>query len=443
MAQDQSTAAPVALVHSRSAADGSAAAAKAMAPAGVAGLSEPSPSPAQPQTGSAAAPAAGAPKRGVIRRIVLPILILAAIGYGAKIGYEWFVEGRFIVSTDDAYVGADTAIIAAKASGHIVEVAVANNQAVHAGDLLVRIDPVDYQLAVAAARDKIASQEATIARVARQADAQLAIIAGAEAQLAANRAQLSGAEADQERAALEFDRSQKMAQTNVGSLQRLEQATADKARTVSTMATARANVAVAEASLASARGNLDVIRAQQVEAERLRAELMTALDKAQHDLSFTEIRAPFDGVVGNKAVELGQYAQPGVRLLALVAPASTYIDANFKETQLANIQVGQKVDVAIDSRGGDVVPGVVQSIAPGSGAQFSLLPPDNATGNFTKVVQRVAVRISLAAEDVKAARLLPGLSVVTAIHTRDESLPKPTLLGALGLEAAAKPKAGK
>ena len=180
MAQDQSTAAPVALVHSRSAADGSAAAAKAMAPAGVAGLSEPSPSPAQPQTaqpqtgqpqtGSAAAPAAGAPKRGVIRRIVLPILILAAIGYGAKIGYEWFVEGRFIVSTDDAYVGADTAIIAAKASGHIVEVAVANNQAVHAGDLLGRIDPVDYQLAVAAARDKIASQEATIARVARQAD---------------------------------------------------------------------------------------------------------------------------------------------------------------------------------------------------------------------------------------------------------------------------------
>lgn len=422
MAQDQSSAAAVALVHPRN--DG------AVTTASV----QPVQVPGQPQVGPGKASTPQKPKRSPVRRIIVSILVLAALGYAGKTAYEYFVTGRFIVSTDDAYVGADTSIISAKIAGHVVAVPVANNQAVKAGDLLVKIDPADYELAIAAAKDKIASQDATIARVERQADAQAAVIAGADAQVTAARAALAGAQADQERAALEYDRSQKMAQTNVGSLQRLEQATADKARTASSVATAEANVAVAEASLASAKGNLDVMKAQKVEAVQLRAELKTALDKAEHDLTFTEIRAPFDGIVGNKAVEPGQYAQPGVRLLALVDPATTYVDANFKETQLDPIQIGQKVDVAIDSRGGAVVPGVVQSIAPGSGAQFSLLPPDNATGNFTKVVQRVAVRIALSPDDVKAARLLPGLSVVASVKTRDESLPKPTILGALGID---------
>ena len=181
-----------------------------------------------------------------------------------------------------------------------------------------------------------------------------------------------------------------------------------------------------------------MLQAQKVEAQRTRAELVNAEDKAERDLSFTRVLAPFDGVVGNRVVELGQYAQPGVRLLALVAMDSVYVDANFKETQLGAIHPGQKVDVSVDAYGGRVVEGVVKSISPASGAQFSLLPPDNATGNFTKVVQRVAVRLKLSPEAIQEGGLRPGLSVIASVRTRDESQPKPTLLGALGFGVEAK-----
>ena len=371
------------------------------------------------------------------RRFILPVILLAALGYGGHFAYDWFVEGRFLVTTDDAYVGADTAIIAAKVAAHVAEVAVDENAFVHAGDLLVRLDGGDYRLAVDAAKAKIATQDATIARIGRQIEAQDAAIAQAAAQVGAATAQQQGAEADQQRAALEFDRSQKLAETNFGSQQRLEQAAADRARTVAAAAGANAARASAEAALSGAKDNLDVLKAQQTEAVRVRGELATAEEKAERDLSFTEIRAPFDGVVGNKAVEVGQYAQPGTRLLALIPLTSAYVDANFKETQLDSIHPGQKVDIAVDSYGGRVISGVVASIAPASGAEFSLLPPDNATGNFTKVVQRIAVRIAVAPEALKEGTLRPGLSVVASVRTRDESRPKPTLLGLFGFGAAA------
>ena len=139
-------------------------------------------------------------------------------------------------------------------------------------------------------------------------------------------------------------------------------------------------------------------------------------------------------MIGNKAVEVGQFVQPGVRLLAVVPLDKVYVDANFKETQLADIRPGQPVDVTVDAFGGRSIEGVVRSVAPASGAQFSLLPPDNATGNFTKIVQRVTVRIGFDADAIKANVLRPGLSVVASVRTRDESLPKPSLVGALGLE---------
>jgi membrane fusion protein (multidrug efflux system) len=371
------------------------------------------------------------------RRFILPVILVAALGYGGYFAYGWFVEGRFLVTTDDAYVGADTAIIAAKVAAHVAEVAVADNAIVHAGDLLVSLDGGDYRLAVEAAKAKIATQDATIARIGRQVEAQDAASAQAAAQVGAAAAQQQGAEADQQRAALEFDRSQKLAETNFGSQQRLEQAAADRARTIAAAAGANAAKASAEAALSGAKDNLDVLKAQQTEAVRVRGELATAEEKAERDLSFTEIRAPFDGVVGNKAVEVGQYALPGTRLLALVPLTSAYVDANFKETQLDSIRPGQKVDLAVDSYGGRVIPGVVVSIAPASGAEFSLLPPDNATGNFTKVVQRIAVRIAVAPEALREGTLRPGLSVVALVRTRDESLPKPTLLGLFGFGAAA------
>ncbi len=385
------------------------------------------------RAGSADAGPVATPKGRSPRRFALPLVVIAALGYGLYWSYGWFVEGRFLVSTDDAYVGADTAIIAAKVSGHIVKVEVEQNSRVHAGDLLLKIDDGDYKLGVDAANAKIDTQDATIARIGRQADAQKATIAQAEAQIGAVQAQRDSAEADQQRAALEFDRSQKLAQTSFGSQQRLEQAAADRARTTAALAGANAALASAEAARDAAKANFGVLNAQKLEAERMRAELVNAKEKAERDLSFTEIRAPFDGVVGNKAVELGQFAQPGVRLMALVALDTAYVDANFKETQLEAIRPGQKVDVAVDALGGKAIAGVVTSISPASGAQFSLLPPDNATGNFTKIVQRVPVRISLPSEAVKELALRPGLSVVATVHTRDDSLPRPTLLGALGL----------
>ena len=407
---------------------------------------------ARPPGALAPAPAMGAPvapagghavvkavraKRSGLRRFIVPVLILAALGYGGKTAYDYFVEGRFLVSTDDAYVGADTAIIAAKAMGHLTAVPVVDNQIVHKGELLVAIDDGDYQNAVEGARDRIGAQDATIARFGRQIDAQGAIIAQAQAQVDSAAAQVKSAAADVERASLEYDRSFKLAQTNFGSQQRLEQATADRDRTVAALAATKAGEASAVAALEGARANLDVLKAQKDEAARTRKELETELAMAQRNLSFTRVLAPFDGTVGNKAAEVGNFVQAGTRLMALVPLNASYVDANFKETQLADVKPGQKVDVSIDALDGKVVEGVVKSISPASGAQFSLLPPDNATGNFTKVVQRVAVRVAFPEEVLKQVPLRPGLSVVATVHTRDPALPKPTLLGALGLEAFA------
>ncbi|MBV8793982.1 MAG: HlyD family secretion protein [Hyphomicrobiales bacterium] len=389
-----------------------------------------------PAMGAAVVKAAPVKKAG-LRRFIVPVLILAALGYGGKTAYDYFVEGRFLVSTDDAYVGADTAIIAAKAMGHLTAVPVVDNQIVHKGDLLAAIDDGDYLNAVDAARARIGTQDATIARFGRQIDAQAAIIAQAQAQVDSAAAQVKSAAADVERAALEYERSFKLAQTNFGSQQRLEQATADRDRTVAALAATKASEASAAASLDGAKANLDVLKAQKDEAARTRNELETALAMAERNLSFTRVIAPFDGTVGNKAAQVGNFVQAGTRLMALVPLDASYVDANFKETQLANVKAGQKVDVSIDALDGKVVEGVVSSVSPASGAQFSLLPPDNATGNFTKVVQRVAVRVTFPEEVLKEVALRPGLSVVATVHTRDPALPKPTLSGALGLEAFA------
>jgi membrane fusion protein, multidrug efflux system len=391
---------------------------------------------AHPGTGGALAKPVPA-KRSGLRRFIVPVLILAAVGYGGKTAYDYFVTGRFLVSTDDAYVGADTAIIAAKAMGHLTAVPVVDNQIVHKGDLLAAIDDGDYQNAVDAARARIGTQDATIARFARQIDAQGAIIAQADAQVASAAAQAKSAAADVERAALEYDRSYKLAQTNFGSQQRLEQATADRDRTVANLAAAKASQASAAAAFDGAKANLDVLKAQKDEAARQRHELVTTLEMAERNLSFTRVLAPFDGTVGNKAAQVGNLVQPGTRLMALVPLNDSYVDANFKETQLGEIKPGQKADVAIDALDGKVVEGVVSSISPASGAQFSLLPPDNATGNFTKVVQRIAVRITFPEDVLKRVPLRSGLSVVATVHTRDSATPEPTLLGALGLEAFA------
>jgi len=358
------------------------------------------------------------PRRS-LRRVLGPLALLAAIGYGGVKGYDWFVTGRFIVSTEDAYIRADTSTIAAKVAGYLTLVPVAENAAVKKGDLLAQIDDGDYTLAVRAAQDRIASQDATLVRLGEQAKAQGSVIDQAQAMLASARA-------DAGRSAAEFDRATKLVASQYGTPQRLEQAQADRDRTAAVVLSAQAAIANAQAGLA-------VLKAQLAEARGARAELVTAKAKVDRDLAFTQVKAPFDGIVGNKAAQPGQYVQPGTRLLALVPLDSAYIEANFKETQLAAMKPGQKVSFFVDAYPGRELFGAVQSLAPASGAQFSMLPPENATGNFTKIVQRLPVRIALPPELLRENVMRPGLSVAVDVHTRDEREAPPTLMGALGL----------
>jgi membrane fusion protein (multidrug efflux system) len=356
----------------------------------------------QPKTGEVLPPK----KNGGRKRVMLLLMLLAIAGGAGYKSYDWYTRTRFLVSTDDAYVRADTAGIAAKVAGYITSVSISDNQPVKAGDLLVKIDDGDYKLSVDAARRKVETQNSTIERIAAQVAAQAPLIEQARAQLAA-------AEADALRAASEFERATNLLRTFNATPQRVEQARADRDRTNAAVTSARAAISGASATLA-------VLQAQKTEAERTRAELQTALDRAERDLSFTEVRAAFDGVIGNKAVQPGQYVQTGTRLLALVPLDSAYVEANFKETQLGALKPGQHVSISVDAYSDKPIQGRVESFAPASGSQFSLLPPENATGNFTKIVQRVPVRIKVPPEVARAGILRPGLSVVVEVHTRDD-----------------------
>ena len=364
-----------------------------------------SPAAALRQTAPQQAPTAR--RQGGRKRVMLALVAFVALGLGGWKAYNWYTQGRFLVGTDDAYVRTETATLAAKIPGYVARVAVGDNARVKAGDLLVVIDDGDYRLAVTAAEDKALTQAATIARIRAQAGAQKAVVAQAEAQS-------RGAKADATRAALDYGRAVRLKEATFATQQRVDAALADRDRTVA----AAENT---EAAVAAARANLSVVEAQIVEATRVGEELKTALDKARRDLGFTEIRAPFDGTVGNKAAQPGQYVQPGTRLMALVPLDSVYVEANFKETQIGRLKPGQKALLSVDAYAEQPIEGVVESVAPASGAQFSLLPPENATGNFTKIVQRVPVRVKVPADVARQGLLRPGLSVVVDVDTREQA----------------------
>jgi membrane fusion protein, multidrug efflux system len=376
-----------------------AAAPRAEKPAGGP-LTVPAGTPAP--TDAAAAPS---PARRSLKKPVLLTLLAGALAFGAYEGHGWWTSGRFAVSTDDAYVQADITTLSAKVSGYVESVAVTNNQSVRAGDLIARIDPGDYRLALQAAEDKLSTQQSTILRIGRQEEAARASVAQAAAQVDAARA-------DAARAAADYGRQLELARSDFASKARFDQAKADRDRT-------EAAVKSAQAALAAAEANVDVLGAQKGEAERVAAELATAVERAKRDLSFTEIRAPVDGVIGNKAVEVGTYVQPGARLAALVPLTSVHVDANFKETQLAALTPGQRVHIEVDAFPDRDIVGTVESVSPASGSVFSLLPAENATGNFTKIVQRVPVRIVVAPEVAQEGLLRPGLSVVVSVDRRD------------------------
>ena len=354
--------------------------------------------------GPAVSDAAPVPRRRRRKLALIGAVAAVVLGVGGWFGFHYVTVGRYLISTDDAYVRADTTTLAAKVAGYVSTIAVGDNSLVHAGDVIARIDDGDYQLAADAARDKAATQQATIGRIGQQ-------IAAAQAAVVQARAQLASARAVETRTESELKRQQALAAKAFASRQTLEQAQSNRDQAV-------AAVQSAQAAIASAVANVGVLEAQQQEAERQLNELKTAEAKAERDLSFTVIRAPVDGIIGNRAMQVGDYVQPGQRLAALVPLDDVYIDANFKETQVATLRPGQKVEVSVDALPSHDLTGTVASMSPASGSVFSLLPPDNATGNFTKIVQRLAVRIRLPAAVTDRRLLRPGMSVVVSVNTK-------------------------
>jgi membrane fusion protein (multidrug efflux system) len=341
------------------------------------------------------------------RRTVIASAVAVVLAAGAVGGAYWWVSGRYMVSTDDAYVRAHNTTLASKIAGYVANIPIEDNTQVRAGDVIATIDAGDYQLAADAAREKVATEQATVERIGRQIVAQAATIDQTKAQFVS-------AQAAATKTQLELQRQQALAAQKYASEQTLEQAQADRDQ-------AAAAVQSAQAVIDAAAANLDVLKAQQQEAARTRDELQTALAKAERDLSFTVIRAPVDGVFSNRAVQTGDYVQTGQHIASLVPLNDVYIEANFKETQLDRIRPGQPVSISVDALPEHAIRGTVASLSPASGAVFSLLPPDNATGNFTKIVQRLPVRIEVPAGVVAQRVLRPGMSVIVSVNTKPES----------------------
>jgi membrane fusion protein, multidrug efflux system len=359
------------------------------------------------ETAPAAPLAKERPSRARRRKLLLGVVAVLAVGVACWYGYNYVTVGRFVVSTDDAYVQAYNTTLAAKVAGYLSSVPVTDNTLVHTGDVIATIDDGDYKLAVDSARGKVATQEATVARMAHQITAQEAAVEQAKTQLLS-------AQAGATRTELELNRQTMLVARDASSRQLLEQAQANRDQAIAAVQGARA-------AIDSALANVDVLKGQRQEAISTLDELKTALAKAERDLSFTVIRAPIDGVIGNRAMQTGDYVQTGQRLASLVPLAEVYVTANFKETQVARLRPGQQVSIAVDALPEHTILGTVESFSPASGAVFSLLPPDNATGNFTKIVQRLPVRIRVPVDVAREGLLRPGMSVVVSVNTKPPS----------------------
>ena len=334
--------------------------------------------------------------------IFLPVLVLAAVLSG---GWYWWNVLRFLQSTDDAYVQSDVSLISPKVEGYIKKVKVTDNQEVAEGAVLFVIDDRDFKAKLAQAEAAVAIEEASVASYESRLKLQQAMIDQAAATVAS-------AEADLSRAQQDFKRYSALMSTDFASRQRFEQAQADARK-------GEAGVAKSRAALAAEQNQLAVLHSQQREEQAKLQQARANLQLVQNDLDNTVIRAPIAGVAGNRAGQVGQYVKAGTQLLSLVPLSRVYVTANFKETQLTHMRPGQLAAVSVDAYPDLTIDGRIESFAPASGAQFSLLPPDNATGNFTKIVQRVPVRVALPADSSLTGRLRPGLSVTVTIDTRD------------------------
>jgi membrane fusion protein (multidrug efflux system) len=343
-------------------------------------------------------------RQPALKRLAMSFAALAlTLGVGWY-GTDWWRNGRFVVSTDDSYVGGEVTALSPHVAGFVSEVLVADNERVRAGQVLLRLDPRDFQAALAHAEAVVQQREASLVNLQAQLVLQQSVIRQAAAELSAKMARAGYA-------AEESWRYAALAQTSAGSRQ-------DAQRTLAANQEALSTVQSAQASREAAQQQLAVLQASINAAQATVAEAKSDLRTAQLNLGYTEIRSPIDGYIGNRAARVGAYVASRAYLLSVIPARGLWVDANFKEDQLAHMRPGQGAALAADVRPGKIFHGHVLSLAPGTGAVFSVIPPENATGNFTKIVQRVPVRIALDDGDASLGELRPGLSISVSVDTR-------------------------
>jgi len=342
-----------------------------------------------------------------LKRLLSWVMPAAALVLAVVFGIHWWTVGRFIESTDDAYIGGNVTVIGPKVSGYITELNVTDNQRVHAGDLLVKIDDRDYVAALHKAEGAVAAEEALLANLDATEQLQYAVIGQAKASIDAANAETVRSRDDHSR----YQRLVSQSAVSVESAQRVD----------ATFKTAQANGAKAQASMLATQRQIAVIATQKQQARAALMQARAERDMAQLNVGYTELRAPVDGVIGNRRARVGAFAAAGSQQLSVVPASGLWVDANFKEDQLAHMLPGQAVSIHADVLPGREFHGHLDSLAPATGAQFSVLPPENATGNFTKIVQRVPVRILLDQADGVLGHLRPGLSVTAEVDTHADS----------------------
>ncbi|MDR5805775.1 HlyD family secretion protein [Caballeronia sp. LZ001] len=338
------------------------------------------------------------------RKGVLIVVGIVAVVVGIAWGVRWWTVGRFIETTDDAYLKADSVTVAPKVSGYVTEVLVADNQTVAAGAPVARLDTRQYQAQLDQAKATLDARAADILRAEAEVKQQQANAEQAKAQAEVSRVSLRQAEAD-------VRRYEPLAASGAETAERL-------ANLVSTRDQARATLAANLAAARSASTQIGATEAQIVQAKAQMEAAQAQLDQSSLDVHDTTLYSPLAGRVGDRSVRVGQYVQPGTRLMTIVPVEALYLEANFKETQVGRMRVGQPATLHVDAIKRADLHGVVESFSPGTGAQFALLPPENATGNFTKIVQRVPVRIRVDTGPQTRKVLLPGLSVTVDVDTR-------------------------
>lgn len=332
--------------------------------------------------------------------VFIALVVLIAGGFFA----HWFLLGRFVETTDNAYVQGEITRVSSQLSARIDKVLVHDNQHVEKGELLAVLDADDFRIAVERAEAALATREAELAQSQSKLTQQGSMIAASEADVSSSEANLG-------RVQIDLGRAQTLRKPGYVSEERVTTLAADNR-------VARSQVSKAQADLQAQRQQVASLNA---DIKRLQAQISNArtdLEQAKLNLSRTEIHAPISGMVGQRSARNGQYVQTGAYLMSLVPDEDIWVQANFKETQIGRMQPGQKAELEFDAYPGQPIEGTVQSLFAASGAQFSLLPPDNATGNFTKVVQRIPVKLTFAADNALKGKIRPGMSVSVSVSIK-------------------------